>query len=304
MKIAVIGAGAMGSLYGGYLSKAGQDVCLIDVWQEHVDRINREGLAIEEASGDIKVYPKAVCHAREVGTADLAIVFVKSIMTQKAMEANLDLIGPETAVLSLQNGYGNVEEIARFVERERIIAGTTAHGATMLQPGRIRHAGIGATHIGAVSGEGGTDVAAVAQVLRHAGFETEVSGNVMKLVWDKLMINVGINALTAILKVPNGRLLEHEEARMLMEAAVEEAVRVANAAGMDLDREETIRRVMSVAGRTGENRSSMLQDITNGRRTEIDTINGAIIREGKKHGIHTPVNMVLTNLIRIMEKSQ
>lgn len=302
MKIAVIGAGAMGSLYGGYLSKAGQEVYLVDVWQEHVDQINRHGLAIEEADRVVTVYPRAVSRANEVGTVDLAIVFVKSVMTKNAMKENLALIGAETTVLSLQNGYGNVEAIEGFVKRERIIAGTTAHGATMLSPGKIRHAGIGATHIGAVSREGGNSVEAIAQVLQKAGFETEVSCNVMKLIWDKLMINVGINALTAILNVQNGQLLDYEESRALMEAAVEEAISVANASGMDFDREETIRKVMAVAKKTGENRSSMLQDVTNKRKTEIDTINGAIISEGRKQGIPTPVNLVLTNLIKVMER--
>lgn len=304
MKIAVIGAGAMGSLYGGYLSKAGQEVYLVDVWEEHIGQINRQGLVIEEADREITVYPKAVSHANEVGTVDLAIVFVKSVMTKNAMEENSALIGAETVVLSLQNGYGNVEEIERFVKRERIIAGTTAHGATMLSPGKIKHAGIGATHIGAVAKEGGNNVEAIAQVLQAAGFETDVSDNVMKLIWDKLMINVGINALTVILNVQNGQLLDHDESRMLMEAAVEEAISVANALGMDFDREETIQKVMTVARKTGENRSSMLQDVTNKRKTEIDTINGAIISEGKKQGIPTPVNMVLTNLIKIMEKNR
>lgn len=303
MKIAIIGAGAMGSLYGGYLSKAGQEVYLVDVWQQHVDEINAHGLKIEEPEGEVTVYPKAAVSADAVGAVDLAIVFVKSIMTKKAMESNAALISPHTYVLSLQNGYGNIDEIEKFVKREQIIAGTTAHGATMISAGRIKHAGKGATHIGSVSKGDDTKVQEIAQILKAAGFDTDVSNNVMELVWDKLIINVGINALTAILKLRNGQLLDHEGSKAIMKAAVEEAVMVANSLGMNFNSEETLKKVMDVAQKTGQNMSSMLQDVTNKRKTEIDTINGAIVREGSKQNISTPVNIVLTNLIKTMEKS-
>lgn len=124
MKIAVIGAGAMGSLYGGYLSKVSSNVCLVDVWQQHVDVINSEGLCIEEKDGDVLVHPKAVSNVSEVGYVDLAIVFVKSILTGDALEKNRAILGPDTIVMSLQNGYGNVEQIAKYVDINNIIAGT------------------------------------------------------------------------------------------------------------------------------------------------------------------------------------
>ncbi|MHB1394101.1 MAG: ketopantoate reductase family protein [Clostridia bacterium] len=303
MKIAIIGAGAMGSLYGGYLSKAGQEVYLVDVWQQHVDEINMHGLKIEEPEGEVAVYPKAAVSADTVGTVDLAIVFVKSIMTKKAMESNIALISPNTYVLSLQNGYGNIDEIEKFVKRDRIIAGTTAHGATMLSPGRIKHAGKGVTHIGSVSKDDDKKVQEIAQILKTAGFDTDAAHNVMELIWDKLIINVGINALTAVLKLRNGQLLDHDESKVIMKAAVEEAVMVANSLGMNFDNEETLKKVMEVARKTEQNMSSMLQDVTNKRKTEIDTINGAIVREGSKANISTPSNMVLTNLVKTIENS-
>lgn len=303
MKIAIIGAGAMGSLYGGYLSKAGQEVYLVDVWQQHVNEINTKGLKIEEPEGEVSVYPKAAVSADTVGTVDLAIVFVKSIMTKQAMESNIALISPDTYVLSLQNGYGNIDEIEKFVKRDYIIAGTTAHGATMLSPGRIKHAGKGGTHIGSLSKGDDKKVQEIAQILKAAGFDTDVAHNVMELVWDKLIINVGINALTAVLKLRNGQLLDHVESKVIMKAAVEEAVLVANSLGMNFDNEETLKKVMDVARKTEQNMSSMLQDVTNKRKTEIDTINGAIVREGSKANISTPTNMVLTNLVKTIENS-
>lgn len=302
MKIAVIGAGAMGSLYGGYLSKVSKDVYLVDIWQEHINAINDDGLNIQEKDKEIVVYPKAVSAAEEVGYVDLAIVFVKSIMTDKALEKNVALLGPNTLVLSLQNGYGNIENISKYVKVDNIIAGTTAHGATMLKAAHIKHAGIGETHIGWVLNKEDGRIESVARILRDAGFHTIISDKVMELIWSKLIINVGINALTAILKIENGQLLKLDETKKLMTMAVEEAVKVSKASGITFDEKSMIKKVMDVADKTSENKSSMLQDILNKRKTEIDTINGAIVKEGKKYSIETPVNLVLTNIIKSMEK--
>jgi len=303
MKIAVIGAGAMGSLYGGYLSKVSDEVYLVDVWQQHVDSINAEGLSIQEKDKNIVVNPRAVSSAESVGYVDLAIVFVKSIITGSALEKNAALLGPDTIVLSLQNGYGNIEQIAEYVKIDNIIAGTTAHGATMLAPAHIKHAGIGETHIGWVQNKNDDRIDGIAEILQKAGFETVVSDNVMELIWSKLIINVGINALTAILKVQNGGLLKQQETRILMRMAILEAVNVAKSAGIDFNGEEMVNKVMDVAFATEENKSSMLQDILNNRKTEIDTINGAIVKEGQKYSVDTTVNLVLTNLVKALEKS-
>ena len=302
MKIAIIGAGAMGSLYGGYLSRTEEEVYLIDIWKEHVDEINSHGLSIQEKDGELLVHPKAFMNPEEIGTVDLVIVFVKSFLTGKAMEKNLALLGQDTIVMSLQNGYGNLEQIAEYVRIENIIAGTTAHGASMLSPGHIRHGGSGDTQIGWVRNGDGDRINEIAGVLRGAGFATVVSADVMELVWSKLIVNVGINALTALLRVKNGELLRMDETRELMRMAVLEAVEVAAAAGVKFDAEEMARKVVEIAFATGENTSSMLQDILNNRKTEIDSINGAIVEEGRKYSILTPVNSVLTKLVRALEK--
>lgn len=301
MKIAIIGAGAMGSLYGGYLSKVSPEVYLVDVWQQHVDSINKNGLSIQERDGDVVVNPKAVSDASEIGYVDLAIVFVKSIMTGSALGKNAALLGPDTIVLSLQNGYGNIDQIAEFVDINNVIAGTTAHGATMLAPGHIKHAGRGETHIGWVKGKDDKRIEEIAHIFQEAGFDTVISNNVMELIWSKLIVNVGINALTAVLKLKNGELLRQQETKDLMEMAIIEAVKVAEAAGISFKGEDMVKKVMDIAFATGENKSSMLQDILNNRRTEIDTINGAIVKEGKKYLVETPVNLVLTNLVKVLE---
>lgn len=292
----------MGSLYGGYLAKAGEEVYLVDIWQQHVDEINNKGLSILEKDEEVVVYPKAVTSPENIGQMDLAIIFVKSILTSKAVKQNISMIGPKTWVLSLQNGYGNIEAIEEHVSKENIIAGTTAHGGTMLEAGKIKHAGIGDTHIGLVEGKDSAGINEVAEVLKKAGFNTVVSSDVIKLIWDKLIINVGINALTALLKVKNGELLDLDETKLLMEKAVFEAVDVAAAKGVIFDKQEILEKVKMIAEKTCENKSSMLQDVLNKRKTEIDTINGAIVKEAMKLSMETPVNLVLTNLIKAIEQ--
>ena len=302
MKIAIIGAGAMGSLYGGYLSGVEDEVYLVDIWKEHVDAINASGLVIEEKERQLRLHPKASTKPGDIGQVDLAIVFVKSFLTGKAMEANAALLGRDTVVMSLQNGYGNIDQIAEYVRRENIIAGTTSHGASVLSPGRIRHAGSGDTHIGWVVNSGDGRINGIAELLRRAGFVTAVEENVMELLWSKLIVNAGINALTAVLGVRNRELLRMDETKDILEMAVLEAVEVAAASGVKFDGPEMVKKVMAVAFATGDNYSSMLQDITNKRKTEIDAINGAIVREGGKHSVRTTVNSVLTNLVRAKEK--
>ncbi len=303
MKIAIIGAGAMGSLYGGRLCDSGNEVYLLDIWKEHVDKINEMGLIIIEKGKETLTHPVAVTGAEQVGIVDLAIIFVKSIHTENAVKENRVIFGDNTLVLSLQNGHGNIEKIAMYISNKNIIAGTTAHGATLIGPGRVIHAGIGETHIGSVGESDDERIKEIEKVLKEAGFEITISKNVMELIWAKLFINVGINALTAILEIRNGQLLDYEESIKLMNKAVGEAVEVANHSGMDFDEFKIMESVAKVANATAKNKSSMLQDKLKSRKTEIDTINGAIVSEAVKCNVKTPVNEVLTDLIKLIEKA-
>jgi len=302
MKIAIIGAGAMGSLFGGRLALAGEEVWLLDVWEEHVRAIREKGLAIATAAGDLTARPQATTNPADIGKAELVIVFVKSAATRAAAETAAGLLGPQTAVLTLQNGYGNAEAIAEVVGAARVIAGTTAQGATLLGPGRIMHGGGGDTHIGELGGGRTARLAKVAACLTRAGIQTVADDNVASLIWGKLVVNVGINALTAITGLKNGELADHDETRQVLALAVEEAVKVADAAGVKLPYDNAVEKVLAVAVATAQNRSSMLQDLSGGRRTEIDAINGALVREGERVGVATPVNKVLTLLIKALEK--
>ncbi len=304
MKIAVLGAGAMGSLYGGLLAEAGNEVWLIDVFKEHVNAINKDGLQIEGVSGDRVIKNiRATADSEEAGIAQLILVFVKSTITDIAVSQNKALIDEDTIVLTLQNGLGNIEKIQTTVNKENIIAGTTAHGSTMLGPGKIKHAGKGKTIIGELDGTESQRIQSILKTFEQAGIESEISNNIMGLIWDKLLVNVGINALTAITELKNGQLIEFPETEWILEESVREAIKVAEAKGIKIPSEDAVMHTKEVCKATAANRSSMLQDVMNHRRTEIEMINGAIVRESEQYGIDSPVNKVLTKLILIKEKT-
>jgi 2-dehydropantoate 2-reductase len=305
---AMVGAGAMGSLFGGLLGRAGQEVWLVDGWREQVDALNGGGLRIEDHSGclgqgEIVVRVAATTDPGEVEPVDCVVFFVKSYDTEAAARWARPLFGPETVALTLQNGLGNVEQLERVLGSGRVLAGATSCGATLLGPGRIRFAGCGPTTVGELEDRVTPRVERIAAALAAAGLPTEVSANIKSVIWGKILINVGINALTALTGLTNGGLLEHAETREVMRAAVTEATTVALARNIRGLRSDPVAHVEEVAARTAANRSSMLQDVERGRRTEIEAINGSIVREAAVAGLSAPVNMVLTALVKMKEKS-
>ena len=305
MKIAMIGAGAMGSLFGGKLSLAGHEVVLYDVFREHVEAISRDGLEIEDAATGERLHsrPGASADPASVRGSDALVIFVKSTATEQAAAEFAPLAGKGAIVLTLQNGLGNEAIIRRHFGAQRTAAGVTSQGATFLGPGRIRHAGKGPTHVAMADGRR-ERLGDLAKALGEAGFETHVEDDVRGLVWSKLVINVGINALTAITGRTNGQLLESEQIKAIMADLVAEAVQVAKARGIQFTYADPLATVYDVARKTGANRSSMLQDFDKGRETEIDFMNGAIVREAQETGIPAPVNATMTRLIKTLEKGQ
>jgi 2-dehydropantoate 2-reductase len=305
MKIAIIGSGAMGSLFGGMLALSGCDVLLYDIFREHVEKVAAEGLAIEDAAtGAVTVArPQASTDPGATEGADVLVIFVKSTATEEAAAQFARRARKDAIVLTLQNGLGNEEILTRHFGSGRTAAGVTSQGATFLGPGRIRHAGKGPTHICMSDGRN-EKLAPLCRALERAGFETHVSADVASLVWSKLVINVGINALTALTNQPNGKLLESDDTRAIMADLVGEAVAVAVARGIPLTHGDPLAVVFDVAGKTGANRSSMLQDFDRKRPSEIEVMNGAIVREAQKAGIAVPVNATITRLVRALEKAR
>jgi 2-dehydropantoate 2-reductase len=302
MKIAVVGAGAMGSLFGALLAEAGNQVWLYDVWVEHVQAINQNGLQIEREGNTRAVNISATTDPAQINRADLVIIFVKSTQTRSAAQTARTLAGTDGSVMTLQNGMGNADVIAEVIAPDRILAGTTSHGATMLGAGRIRHAGIGATTIGswAATDPGQQRAKQFAGFFNSAGIETEAVADVRSVVWNKLLINIGINAITALSGIKNGQILDLEITRELSRAAVEEAMLVARAQKVKI-KTEVVDIVFKVAQATAVNRSSMGQDVDNRRQTEIAAINGFIVREAKRLGLEAPVNHTLTALIETLQ---
>jgi len=303
MKISIIGSGAMGSLFGGRLSLAGQEVVLYDVYREHVDAINASGLSIEDAAtGEVTVvHPKASANPAAVAGSDVLIIFVKSTATAEAAAQFKSFAKPGTIALTLQNGLGNEEILRNYFGASGTAAGVTSQGATFLGPGKIRHAGKGPTHMAMSDGDS-VKLAKLAEALSAAGFETYVDKDVANMVWSKLLINVGINALTGILNLKNGQLLDYEDVKSLMAGLVNEAIAVAKARGVRLSYEDPVATVYDVALKTGANTSSMLQDFQKNRQSEIDFMNGAIVREAQALGIPVPLNDAMTRLVRTMDR--
>jgi 2-dehydropantoate 2-reductase len=302
MKIVIMGSGAMGGLFGGLLARSGEEVWLVGNRKDQIDRIRSTGLTFEER-GELQIIPmKATLDAASVGKADVVIFFVKTYDTEVAVSDALVLEKDETIFLTLQNGLGNEEVICQKVDRKKVMLGVTGHGATLLGPGQIRHAGWGKTFIGELDHRMTDRASQIAKTFCEAGIETEVSSNIHDHVWEKLLVNVGINALTALTGFKNGQLLDYPETSKLMERLVVEAGEVARRKGICL-KEDPNEKVRKVAEATKENRSSMGQDFDRRQKTEIDAINGAVVREAQPLGIPVPFNQAVTDLVKAIEKS-
>ncbi|RKX74802.1 MAG: 2-dehydropantoate 2-reductase [Spirochaetes bacterium] len=303
LKVAVVGAGAMGSLYGGGIAKTGAPVILYTVNSVHVEKINKKGLIIEESSSGREevIRIPATTNPAKIQGSDIFLFFVKSASTETAARQVKSFAGENTLAVTLQNGLGNEAILKKHFGFHKTAVGVTSHGATFLSPGKIRHAGYGPTHI-CMSDGNNEKLKAFVSLLNQAGFETILEDNIESLIWGKLIINVAINALTALTGLPNGRLLDFEETRELMRELVREAVTVAKAKGIELPFGNPTEKVFEVARKTALNRSSMLQDFQMGKVSEIDFINNAIVREAKELKIDVPVNRTITRLIQTFDR--
>ncbi|CAN5809222.1 2-dehydropantoate 2-reductase [soil metagenome] len=301
MNVFVLGAGAMGGLFGAKLRQAGHDVWLYDIWQEHVDRIAERGLIVEDVDGTREVIPVPASSTdpSPLAGADLVIVEVKTYDTYNALTAVRKWLEPGTFVLSLQNGVGNLEEMRRALpDHDRIIIGTTAQGSNVVEPGHVLRTGAGPTEIGDPRTE--QELAAleeIASAFTGAGIPMTVAPDVMPAVWAKLAANAAINPTTALTGLRNGDLPSAPGMRDIYAAIVEELVAVMDALDIARIKGDYLAYAEFVMDVTATSYSSMLQDVRNRRRTEIDAINGAVARFGAEAGVDTPVNRIITNLV-------
>lgn len=303
MKIVVFGAGALGSFIGGVLSQK-YDVTLIGR-AAAVNAISKNGLKIFGKT-ELKAHPKIVSSVDALKTeaVDLIIVTVKSYDTRNIVEDLKKIIKVETRILSLQNGLDNEETLQKQLPKTKIVGGTTCHGITLVSPSEIFHAGTGETIIGELTGKISPDIQQLNEIFNSVGIDTKVSDNIIGELWSKAAINASINPITAITGLKNGFLLKSPALTKILENTCQEVIDVAKASALKLPSQNVIERAKEVARKTAANKSSMLQDIENGKKTEIDSINGAIIKIGEKHGVNTPVNSVLFSIIKALEEKK
>ena len=304
MHILILGAGALGSLLGARLSQADVGISLLTTDSQHVQAIRQGGLTVEELDGGTSCYRLSAHDDPRTldDVPDLVLVAVKTHSIEVAVSSIIERCNADTLFLTLQNGVGNWERIAGLIGRDPILVGTTAQGATLLGPGRIRHGGNGPTYLGEPQGTPSPRVRLLVEKFQQAGLKAEARGGMEQLIWEKLHVNVGINAITALTGIKNGFIAATPMARELCRAAVEEAMQVARAKGFAMP-DDMVDRVLAIAQATAVNRSSMGQDVDRQKRTEIDAINGAIVALGERFRVPTPVNRTLTQLVKVLEAS-
>lgn len=296
-----MGAGAMGSWMGALLARAGHDVTLIGR-ADHMAIVAARGLTVSGKT-DANVRVKAVTRAVEADVPDVLLLTVKSYATAQALHDAAPLMGARTLVVSMQNGLGNVERVAEAVDERRVFAAVTTHGVTFVEPGHVRHAGVGYFRVGSPFNEH-AQARRLAETFAGALDGVEFTDRVVGELWAKVVVNCAINPITAITGLKNGALLEVPPLRELMQRAAEEAIDVARAENAPLPEGEDLQlRARRVAELTAANKSSMLQDVERGRPTEVDAICGEVVQRGARHAIDTPVNLSLRALVKGIEES-
>jgi 2-dehydropantoate 2-reductase len=303
MKIAILGAGAMGSAIGALLHKGGHQVTLVDVSRPTIEAIQARGLIIQNKSGDKETVRISITdQPSSFGVADLVLVFVKCYHTEAAVRSALPILGPGTTVLSLQNGWGNGPRIASIVGQEPVILGVCYHSATILAPGHVLHAGQEKTFMGELDGSDSPRLQKIVQTFNAAGIVVEPSGQVLKEIWSKLALNVATLPTSSTVRVTADHLLDTSEMQELMKALLQEVVAVANAQKIPLDFSERWDAITGLLRKLAPNtKGSMLQDVEARRQTEIDVMCGAIIEAGTRLNIPTPYNRAMLGLIKGLE---
>jgi 2-dehydropantoate 2-reductase len=304
LRIAVIGAGAIGCLFGGRLHIAGQTVILIHHRRSVATSIEKKGVSIQELSG--KVVRARIKSRTRLSTRDkpeLVLISVKAYDTESVASPLRESFKGNVPVLSLQNGLGNVEKLERRLGSNSVIAGTTTEGALTTGPGRVIHTGRGMTWIGEVDGKPSERCLAIESAFRRAGFSTILSNNIKGVLWSKAIVNSAVNPISALTHVRNGYLLKTSELREIASKVIEEGSAVAHANGIVL-KPSPKRLLARVLDSASKNKSSMLQDIEARRKTEIRQLNGSISRLGRLSGVSTPFNDLLAELVLSLERSQ
>jgi len=294
MRVAVVGAGAMGGLWAARIGATGTPVTIVDVSEALVSAVKADGLSVQTGDAVETARPDAVTDPSAVGPADVVFFFVKAQHTASAADMARPLVGPDTTVVSQQNGWGNAAQM---------VIGVTYHSATVLGPGRVAHTGQGPTVVGPYEDGGGLDRAKrVSALLCGAGIDTTVTPGVKTEVWKKLILNAATLPTASLTRLRAGSLGEPGPLLDLVDAVACEAVAVARAQGYEIDRQERLERIHTVLAGAGQGKGSMLQDVEARRKTEVEVINGAVVRAAERSGIDVPLNKAMVALIGGLER--
>jgi 2-dehydropantoate 2-reductase len=303
MKIAILGCGAMGSVYAGLLASAGHEIWAVDTWREHVDAMRAKGLHLEGASGDRTVKVNATMTASDAGVCDLVIIATKARDVETAARAAKSLLGPQTLVLSIQNGLGGPDVTAGVPGRERVALGVVGgFGASMRGPGHAHHNGMELVRLGELSGAVSPRLEAVAEVWRSGGFKVKCFDDIDQLVWEELICNVCFSGTCAVTERTVGEVMADPDAWPVASGCAAEAFAVARKRGIKLGFDEPVAYVRDFGSKIPNARPSMLLDLMAKRRSEIDAINGAIPPAAKAIGLAAPYNEVISGLVRAKER--
>jgi 2-dehydropantoate 2-reductase len=301
MKVLILGAGAMGCLYGAALHRSGCEVVFVDVNQAHIDAINAGGLELETRAGTEHLPIPALRPEEVSDPVDLVVVFTKTFHTDAALAGIKAAIGPETRLLSLQNGLGNDRRLAAHAAEERVMVGSSAMPSDLVGPGKVRSHGEGGSKLYPAFGGDPAFARRVAELLTEGGLPSAIEPDIHGAIWSKAIFNATMNPLCALTRRTPGFLGAHEESRALIHALVEEGVRVANANGAAIEARPIHDLTKVSVTDHADHEASMLQDVKAGRRTEVDAINGAIVEAARAAGVEAPLTETLWRLVKLEE---
>ncbi|MBT2583387.1 2-dehydropantoate 2-reductase [Planococcus sp. ISL-109] len=306
MNILIVGAGAMACLVGGKLKAQGEEVRLYNRLNGHVEAINRQGLQIVEKDNSVtQIKLEVIQELPPQDRVDVLLVLLKAQANEAVLGKLRGTLKDETVIVTMQNGIGNAETIQQLFPENMVVSGTMGHGASVEEYGTILHRGWGKNYLGKVAeGPAAEVLKGFSRKLSDAGLKTELSSDVQAVIWNKLFVNAGYNSITALARLKNGDIINTPDGEELLRSVIEEAVLVARAESVHVDAEAVVEECLRMGHQDiGGNKSSMLMDVLKKRKTEIDVINGGIVKLGKKHGIETPVNSAMTHLIRVIEQN-
>jgi 2-dehydropantoate 2-reductase len=303
-KIAIVGCGAMGSVYAALMVSAGHQVHAISLWADHVLAMQTNGLRVEGASGDRTVPIQAGTTTNGIGHCDLVIIATKAFDVEAAARAALPLLGKRTVVQTIQNGLGSADKVAAIVGEDRVAMGVVGgFGASMRAPGHAHHNGMEMIRFGPYKGLPPSDLEEAAEIWRSAGFRVALFQDTKQMVWEKLIMNVAFSGTTCSTGLTIGEVMNDPNAWWVAKSCAEEAIAVAQAAGIHMDIGDPIEHVRNLGSKIPDARPSMLLDFNLRRRGEVDAINGSIVLEGEKYGVPTPINRAVVAIIKARESA-